>query len=238
MRNVRYWEIDEARGRAVVLMVFYHFIFDLFYPENNQFYWLAILTATFFILVSGVSLSVSYSRGAKFKKFIKRGLKLLVLGLFITAVSFLLLGKGVILFGILHFFGVSSFLVYPFLKNSRKNITLFIGVSFILVGMFFWNVSINTNYLIWVGLTPRVFYTFDFFPTFPWFGLLLIGTYIGSHMYPNGKRGFKIHEPDNIMSKTLQLLGKNSLIIYFIHQPIMILLLYVLGMKSIIFVLI
>jgi len=222
---MRYWEIDEARGKAVVLMVLYHFIFDLFYPANNQFYWLAILTATFFILVSGVSLSISYSRGAKLKKFAKRGLKLLILSLVITIISFLFIGQGYIVFGILHFFSVSSFLIYPFLKYSEKYFTLFIGIAIILTGLLVWNVSINSNYLFWLGLKPKMFYTFDFFPIFPWFGLLLIGTYIGSRIYPNGKRSFKIREPDNIMSKTLQLLGKNSLIVYFIHQPIILLIL-------------
>lgn len=229
----RYWEIDFARGVAVLLMIIYHFIFDLFFPHYSRFQWLAFLTASIFILVSGISLSISYARGSNFKKFAKRGLKLLLLGAIITIVSFLLLKQGYILFGILHFFGASSFLIYPFLKHSKKTITIFLGISIVLLGIIFSSVSVDFDCLIWLGLTPPAFSTFDFFPILPWFGLLLIGAHIGSMLYPGGKRGFDINDFDNPISKLLQFFGKNSLAIYFVHQSIILLLLYFFGNSEI-----
>jgi len=222
---MRYWEIDVARGIAVLLMISYHFIFDLFFPYHGQFHSLALLTALIFILVSGISLSISYSRAASFKKFAKRGFKLLIFGIIVTIVSFLLFDQGFILFGILQFFGTTSFLIYPFLKYSKKLITVFLSAAIILGGVIFLNTSVDFNHLIWLGLTPVTFYTFDFFPIFPWFGLLLLGAHVGNKLYPKGKRGFVIKDFGGIFSRMLQFFGRNSLMIYFIHQPIILLIL-------------
>lgn len=234
---MRYWEIDVLRGIGVLLMISYHFVFDLFYPSHSQFLWLAVLTASVFILVSGISLSISYSRGGDFKKFAKRGLKLLLLACIVTFASFLFLDQGFILFGILHFFAITSFLIYLFLKYSKRRITFFLGVVVILIGLMFLTASVDVGYLVWLGLTPLGFSTFDFFPIFPWFGLLLIGVYIGSHIYPDGKRSFTIRDINNAPSKILQFFGKNSLMIYFIHQPIILLILYILNVGDITYVL-
>lgn len=222
---IRYWEIDAVRGVAVLFMIIYHFIFDLFYFSYYRFYWLALLTASTFILVSGISLSISYSRGGDFKRFAKRGIKLLVFAGVVTASTVLFLDKGHIWFGILHFFSVSSFLIYPILKYLNNQITLLIGILLIMIGVFFLNTTVSSNNLIWLGLTTPDFFTLDFFPLLPWFGLLLIGTYVGNRAYPKGKRGFAINDIDNPITKTLRFFGKNSLLIYFIHQPIIILLL-------------
>lgn len=226
---MRYWEIDAVRGFAVLMMITYHFLFDLFYRSYKSFYWLAILTASSFIVVSGISLSISYSRGAKLKKFLKRGIKLLLLGVFITMMSYAFLDSGFILFGILHFFGVSSILVYPFLRYSRSQAIPLLGVVAALVGFWFLGTTVDVGYLFWLGLLPARFYTFDYFPIFPWFGLMLIGIFIGSRLYPEGKRGFRLRETDNAPSRALQFFGRNSLAVYFIHQPVILLLLYLFG---------
>jgi uncharacterized membrane protein len=224
---MRYWEIDATRGIAVLMMIVYHFLFDMFYSSYRSFYWFAILTASLFIVVSGISLSISYSRGAKFKKFLNRGLKLLILGGVITLMSYLFLDSGFILFGILHFFGVSSILIYPFLKHSKNPTMMLLGVVVAIVGFWFLSMTVDVEYLFWLGLLPARFYTFDYFPIFPWFGLMLIGVFMGSQLYPDGKRIFKARKIDNVLSRALQFFGRNSLVIYFIHQPIILLLLSV-----------
>ncbi len=65
----RFWEIDNLRGLAIIMMVTYHFIFDLtffgIFPFNiySGFLWFfARITAVTFIFVMGLSLTLSYSR--------------------------------------------------------------------------------------------------------------------------------------------------------------------------------
>jgi uncharacterized membrane protein len=84
--------------------------------------------------------------------------------------------------------------------------------------------------LLWLGFVPYNFYTLDYFPIFPWFGLVLIGIFLGNKFYQDGKRGFKL--PDlsgSFIVDLLGTLGRNSLAIYLVHQPIIVATLFLLG---------
>jgi uncharacterized membrane protein len=79
---------------------------------------------------------------------------------------------------------------------------------------------------------PENFVTFDYFPIFPWFGVTLLGIYFGNLFYENGKRQFTIKDmSNNSIIKFLTFLGRNSLFIYLGHQPLLIILLLILGFK-------
>lgn len=228
---MRYLEIDLARGIAVVLMIIYHFLFDIFYFNSQiNFYWFATIVASIFILISGMALNISYFKSSKFSKFARRGVKLFVLGMLITLASFIFLKDGFILFGILHFFGLSSFLVYPFLKYSKnKMFYLFSGILIIAAGVYLSSIRFEINYFLWLGLIPKNLYSFDYFPLIPWFGIMLIGIFLGKVFYPNGKRILKIPEFRGKVASLFSFLGKNSLLIYFIHQPIIFFILFLFG---------
>ena len=125
--DYRFWEIDLLRGMAVVMMVCFHVIYDLNYFGLHEFYihsglWpsVARFIATFFLLLVGVSLHLSYSRNllrgeVKFSKYLRRGLFIFFWGMVITLTTWLLV-ENFIVFGILHLIGVSVILVYPFLR--------------------------------------------------------------------------------------------------------------------------
>lgn len=238
-RKKRFWEIDFLRGIAIIMMIIFHFFFDLNYFNvykinlYSGFWWIFARTiAAIFILLVGISLTISYSKMRKqkkrsdsFKKYFVRGLKIFCLGLFISFVTWIFLRKGFIIFGILHFIGVSIILAYPFLKFRFGNLLL--GIVFLLLGIYVRNLNFDSYWLTWVGLAPNYFYTVDYFPVLPWFGLILIGLFFGNLLYPNGMRRFKIiNVPKFSFVKLLCFLGRNSLIIYFIHQPILIISLY------------
>jgi uncharacterized membrane protein len=235
----RLWEIDFLRGLAIIMMIIFHFFYDLNYfgvqriNFRSDFWWIfGRMIATSFILLVGISLTLSYSRVKKhktgwklFKKYLLRGLKIFGFGLIITLITWVFLKRGFIIFGILHLIGVSIILAYSFLKLRFWNILL--GVIFILTGMYIENLVFNSYWLVWVGLKPYYFYTVDYFPIFPWFGVILFGLFLGNLLYPNGKRRLKINNlSDFSFIRLFCFLGRNSLFIYLIHQPILVVFLY------------
>jgi len=233
--NQRFWEIDLLRGIAVIMMIIFHVLFDLKYFDIYRLdlysgvYQLAFYPfAIVFLLLVGISLTLSYS-SANSKltikqlqlKYLKRGLKIFGLGLIITLVSWFYIQEGFIIFGVLHCIGISIILAYPFLRFRYQSLVM--GAILILVGLILMNFTFDFYWLIWLGFTPANFYTVDYFPLLPYFGVVLIGIFIGNSLYPNYKRGFPIKDLSKLMVvRFICFLGRNSLIIYFLHQPLII----------------
>ncbi len=225
----RYPEIDFFRGVALVMMLISNFVTDLQYfagySEFEQFWRaFALLTASMFVFISGVSIWISHFRWKGYEKFFKRFAKLFGLGLIITAFTKTFLEEGTIYFGVLHFLGVASVLVIPFLRFGVKNLILaplFLAGK-ILVG----NFHSDNIFLLPLGVTPVPFFTFDFFPIFPWFGVFLLGVGTGALIYPEGVRRFEVSFPKEL--RCFAFLGRHTLKVYLVHQPIFgaILLLY------------
>lgn len=241
----RFWEIDFLRGIAIIMMIVFHFLFDLSYFGSyavnvySGFWWaFARATATVFILLVGISLTLSYSRAIQKKtgklgrKYLNRGLKIFAWGLIITVITWVFLSWGFIVFGILHLIGISIILAYPFIKHRYRNLLL--GIIFISIGLYLGNFIFDFGWLFWLGFMPQNFYTLDYFPLFPWFGVSLIGIFLGNSLYKNYKRRFRFPElSDSPFIKLFCFLGRHSLLIYLIHQPILIALLYLLGVADI-----
>ena len=261
----RFWEIDFLRGLAVVLMLGYHFLYDLdffrlaeFELNSGLLSYIGRGSAEMFILVSGAALSISYSRangpGASpsaspsasnsssalssaltsaltsklFRKYLRRGLKLFTLGLVLTAVTRVFLPERYILFGILHFFGVSAILAYPYLKLKEAN--LLMALLFLIPGYWLGTRTFGFSTLIWLGFRPEHFQALDYFPVFPWFGMILLGIYLGNSLYAGGIRQFAVPALESSGAvKGFSWLGKHSLFIYFIHQPLFLALLWTAG---------
>jgi len=241
----RFWEIDVLRGIAIIMMVLYHLSYDLYFLGDfpikiYSLSWTLFqrTTASLFLLLVGISLTISYSRLKSkyqrkelFIRNLKRSTKILAWGAVITIFTFIFLTNGMILFGILHLIGVSIIISFPLLDYKYKNLAL--GLIVILIGIYLSNFTFDTTYLLWLGFEPNSFFSFDYFPVLPWYGVVLIGIFLGNLIYPESKRRLGI--PDlsgNIISKGLSFLGKHSLKIYLIHQPIIILLLYFLGFAN------
>jgi uncharacterized membrane protein len=231
----RFWEIDFLRGFAIILMIFFHILYDLnfFSITNFRIYsgiilYIARLSASIFVILAGISLSISYSKSKNrvktndiILKFIKRGLKILFLGMIISVITWFYIPRGFVVFGILHFIGTSIILSLIFIRYRFINIIF--GLFFIIVGFYLKSLTFDFNILIPLGFIPNNFWTIDYFPLFPWFGIFLIGVSIGNIIYPDFKRKYEIKDlSKNLLIKSFCFLGRNSLLIYFIHQPIII----------------
>jgi len=242
--TVRFWEVDFLRGVAILMMVLFHFVFDLNYfgirsveVHSGFWFYFARLTASLFLLLVGVSLVLSHFRAERqgwtvqFRlRVLKRGIWIFCLAMGITFVTYLFVGDGFIVFGVLHLIAVSLLLALPFLRLHWLNFVF--GLLFILSGLFIQSINVNYPWLLWLGLEPSGFYSLDYFPIVPWFGVVLTGVATGDLFYGGYRR--KIPLPDlggSPFVGLLAFLGQNSLVIYLIHQPVLIALFYLCGVS-------
>ncbi|WP_292517734.1 heparan-alpha-glucosaminide N-acetyltransferase [Methanoculleus sp.] len=235
MPGERYREIDVARGIAVVTMILFHSAFDLNFfgvlPLNvsgGLLRMLAYLTASTFIFLVGLSFTISYARASErlagrdlTLKYVRRGLTIFGYGLVITAVTWLFLPSVYIVFGILHFIGIAILLAPLFARFSAQN--LIIASIACLIAGYATNAVPGPWPLLWLGIHPESFASLDYVPLLPWFGLVLAGMACGSLFYPGGRRGFALPAARPAFSAPLEFLGRHSLLIYFLHQPLILL---------------
>ncbi|HIH37928.1 DUF1624 domain-containing protein [Candidatus Woesearchaeota archaeon] len=244
----RFWEIDALRGIAIFMMVIYHTLYDLAVFGQVSIdvlhgFWryFARATAILFLLLLGISAAVSLQRGRAHKVFFKRGLIVFGWGMLITLVTYLLLHEGFVIFGILHLIGISIILL-PFFHDKKVFTSLTIILLLVLPFLFPF-IQAGSIPLIPFGLPPSDFYSVDYYPLIPWFGVILLGLLAGNFLYHNGKRAYSVKKfsflpltplttPLTTLTSALGFMGKHSLAIYLLHQPIIIALLSMAGIIS------
>ena len=231
----RFWEVDAARGVAILMMVVYHFTFDLYAfggydVDAVSGFWarFADATAGLFLFLVGVSLAISRRRGGGgFRKYLLRGLRIFGYGMLLTAI-FLVFGMGIVAFGILHLIGVSVVLSYPFLKLRFANLVF--GVVIFAMGLYLQaSDPTGSAWLLPFGVVPEGWAMPDYRPLLPWFGVVMVGLFFGNVVYGDGRRPAGLPSGAPFAARPLLPLGRNSLAIYLVHQPAMIFLLAALG---------
>jgi uncharacterized membrane protein len=236
----RFWEIDLLRGIAILMMIVFHFLYDLNYFNIYKIelysgfsFIFVYLVGTMFFLLVGISLTLSYSRTKNTLtkknlqlKYLKRGAGIFGLGLLVTLATWIYLGgRGFVVFGVLHCIGLSIIFAYPFLRFRYQNLVL--GIVLISAGMMLKTLTFDFNWLLWLGFTPSNFYTVDYYPLLPWLGVVLIGIFVGNSLYQNNERKFKLKDHSQfIVVRFTCFLGGHALLIYLVHQPVLIGLLY------------
>jgi uncharacterized membrane protein len=243
-RSARLWEVDALRGVAILMMTIFHLMWDLWFfrilPEVVLFagFWKYFqrTTAILFLLLVGVSLTISYAREQRgqgentslWPKYLWRGLRILGWGLVISLAVWAA-GVGYVHFGILHLIGVSIMLAYPLIRFRWLNLGLW-ALLFVASG---WvdTARVQGLWLVWLGLQPANYYPNDYFPLIPWFGVVLLGIFLGNTLYPNGRRLHPLPDLSTFVSvRLLRFLGRHSLPIYLIHQPLLLAILWALGL--------
>ena len=230
---VRYMLVDMARGGALVLMIVYHFTFDLNFIThlgidfNHDPLWLGFRTLIvgLFLLLVGISQSLAQHHGRGWRRYLRRlGLLAGCAGL-VTLGSMIMFPDTFIFFGILHFIAVASVLGLLTLRFYR--FSLLLGIILIVFGIRFAHPWFDQPALQWVGLMTHKPFTEDYVPVLPWFGVVVIGQYLGQALYriPGGAR-ITGWTSDKSPARLLALGGRHSLVIYMVHQPILFGLLY------------
>jgi uncharacterized membrane protein len=224
-RTERIGELDFLKGIALLLMIYFHLIFDLnaflhlpvSYTSGIHFY-IGKTAAILFILISGMNANFS-------ENLWKRGLKVLGLGLVISFVSQFFGPDYVVRFGILHFLGVGMCL-FSFLKYLQGWFLILLSVLIWILGRWVLHMRVQSPYLFPLGLMQEGFVSSDYYPLIPWFALYLLGTVLGRAIYKTRQTRFSYPLQNHFLSKC----GRHSLILYLLHQPILIVLM--LGLKK------
>lgn len=240
-QNKRYTTIDGIRGVALICMVIYHMLWDMvylfevnlpWYHSTAAYVWQQCICWTF-IFISGFCWSMGTKK-------LKRGLIVSGAGMLITLVTTLVMPQDKIIFGVLTLIGCCMLIMIPLEKLFIK---IPPSIGFAVSTLFFILFrNINTGYLgfeqfrimelpkslysnlftTWLGFQKPDFHSSDYFSLIPWCFLFFAGYFC-----------YKFIEKKqllNILTKgkcrSLEWVGKNSLKIYIIHQPLLYVILY------------
>jgi len=229
--------LDVARGFAILLMFIYHFSFDMDYYGfvNINFaidqFWLNFRTliVTVFLTIMGISLYLASYRGLNKKHFQRRLMLLIVYSLLVSMSSWVMFPSAMIFFGILHFITVASVLGLLFVRLNIFN--LFLGISLILIGQFIESSLFDHAYLQWFGLMTTLPIAVDYVPLLPWFGVVLIGMFLGQVLSQQPADSFlQSWQSLHPACKVLAFGGRHSLHIYMLHQPLFLGFLYIISL--------
>ena len=229
--------LDALRGFTLIHMIAFHGMWNLvylfgihapWYRGTTGYIWQQSICWTF-ILLSGFCFSLG-------RKPLKRGLTVFAGGALVSVVTCIAMPDSRILFGVLTCLGSCMMLLALIEKWVKKtpNAAGLIGsfaafavlrnVSEGSLGFENWIIcqlpeGLYRNYLTaYLGFPHRGFYSTDYFPLIPWFFLFLTGFFL-----------FRILDAKNLNGRlfsrgqipVLNWLGRNSLLVYLLHQPIL-----------------
>lgn len=219
---------DLLRGLAILLMVVFHFCYDLSYFGYADFnihspFWTGFRTLilTLFFIVSGYSFYLAHGNGFRQRVFVRRFTQLFGSAAAITLVTRLLFPQSWIYFGILHFFVVAQLIMLVLCRHPRLNLIVTLGVFVCWISL----PGFNLHWL-YIYLQPVLdlpYGTQDITRLVPWISLITAGLAFAQYRQHLG-----INLPPVPLSvlkapaiKLLALCGRHPLKIYLLHQPLL-----------------
>ncbi len=213
--------IDAMRGVALCGMVAFHADWDLAYggwiasgpAESPAWSLFGQGVAAAFLALAGYSLVLARDRGLRVA--LTRIVRLVAAALLITGVTGWLFPHDVITFGILHCLALSSLLALP-LRRAPAIAVFGVALLCVLAPSFCSSAGLDGLRWAWLGLGLSPPRTLDYRPLLPWLGVLLFGMAIA--LSPLPRPGWRIRAP---AGRRLAVLGRHSLLIYCLHQPVL-----------------
>lgn len=226
---MRFQIVDVVRGVAIVGMVGYHALVDIgpaFYGliavdamEQPLLRLFARIILTTFLLLVGVGLVLAQRRAFNLRRFVRRVLIVVVAAAMVTIATRIAVPDAYVRFGVLHAIALGSVLGVPFVKAP-----LWLAIAGILLVLAAPSVARNNFFnepaWLWLGLSTDLPAMFDYVPMLPWFSVVLIGIVLGRV----GLRALELTRswtPRGWVPIALAKLGRASLIVYLVHQPIL-----------------
>ncbi len=216
--------VDAARGLALLAMIAYHFAFDLrFFGllradfENDPF-WLgarAGIVSSFLLLV-GVSLVLAERAHVPWPAFARRVAAIAACALAASVASYAIFPATFITFGILHCIAVASLLARPL--AARPRLAAALGLAILAAGLAWSHPFFDSRATSWIGFTTHKPATQDYVPLFPWLGVVLLGIALGHALAASA---FAAIAALGRAPSWLQAMGRHSLAVYMVHQPIL-----------------
>ncbi|MDL2288322.1 DUF1624 domain-containing protein [Oscillospiraceae bacterium OttesenSCG-928-F05] len=216
--------LDTLRGVSILLMVIYHFGYDLmiycglpYYVLRNPLLdTLQTLFAGLFILLSGISCRYSGNN-------LRRGLQLLAAAFAVTGVTaltdYLGITRGAIVtFGIIHFMGAAALIFWVLqrvLDRLPGPLLPILCAAGILATWAFLPARVDFGGFFWLGLKGPGFHSADYFPLLPWIFVYLFGTWLGVFIRAGRFPPWFYRAKEPFFSAC----GRRTLIIYLLHQP-------------------
>jgi uncharacterized membrane protein len=224
--------VDLVRGIAIVGVVVYHFFWDLSLlwlietDVSTHPLWVLFARSLLFsfVFLAGVGLVLSHGEGIRWPSFWRR---LAIIGgaaLLVTIGTVIAFPETFVYFGVLHAIVLFSVIGLAFLRLNPL-LTLAIGAA-IFAAPYLWTSEIfEAKPLSWIGFWAVHPPTNDLVPIFPWFGATLIGVGLAKLARERGLfarlSGWQARGP----LRVLAVIGRLTLPIYLIHQPVLLALL-------------
>lgn len=221
--------VDVLRGIAIVCMIAYHLAWDLSYlgfwavDISSEPAWIAFqrsILFTFLFLV-GFGLVLGHGETIRWRRFLRRLAFIAAAALAMSIGTYILFEDAFSFFGILHAIVLFSLLGLLFLRLPPVIVVGF-AAAVLALGIGVHWAAFNTRWLAWIGfwtVPPR---TADLVSVFPWFGVTLLGIVAGRLVRQRGwwarLAALRLDAPP---LRVLAFAGRWSLLIYLLHQPLL-----------------
>ncbi|MGV8085759.1 MAG: heparan-alpha-glucosaminide N-acetyltransferase [Candidatus Bilamarchaeum sp.] len=220
MERIRF--LDTLRGLAVLSMVGYHALFTANYFgiaifQIDKIAYAPYIIGSMFIIISGI-VSVNSNENRQIKKSVELG----IIAITISIGTFLFDPNLFIKFGVIHLLSICAFASILIKKIDTWWLVL-LSIVMIFLGVIFTNFTVRTEYLFPLGLITTNYLAFDHYPLLPWLGVFSIGVLIGRDFLQILERVDAKYKKTNItLILLLEKIGKKSIQIYILHEPIIV----------------
>jgi uncharacterized membrane protein len=229
-RGRRIAAVDALRGIAIAAMIVYHFSWDLSYfgfvsvnvaADPGWVAFARTIAGTFIGLV-GVSLVLATRQGFRLWPYLRRLAVIVGAAVLVTIGTWYVFPHAYVFFGILHLIAFASVAALPFLWLPTPFVLL-TGIAVLALPLVFPGGVFNAPLLLWVGLPQTLPTSVDYVPVIPWFAMTLFGIVAGRLLVRHaGEGALALWMPAGRPGRTAVLAGRWSLVIYLVHQPILV----------------